>query len=222
MTVAERVAAVRASLPPGVALVAVSKSQPVEAVRQAYRAGQRVFGENYVQEWRDKAESLADLPDLSWHFVGSLQTNKAKYLVGRVALIHTVDRLALGQEIARRSLQRGLVTPVLLEVNVGAEATKSGCAPEEAPRLAEALRALGGVELRGLTCIPPPGEDPRPHFRALRGLRDRLGLAELSMGMSADYLEAVEEGATIVRVGTAIFGERPGGRPEPPAGSALP
>ena len=215
MTVAERLARLRAVIPPGVTLLAVSKAQPAEAVREAYAAGQRHFGENYVQEWREKAEALSDLPGLAWHFVGSLQTNKVKYLVGRVALVHTVDRLELAREISRRSSQRGVATAVLLEVNVAGEASKSGCPPAEVPALAEAVRALPGLELRGLMCIPPAEGDPRPHFRALRALRDRLGLAELSMGMSGDYLAAIEEGATIVRLGTAIFGERPPRRASP-------
>lgn len=215
MTVAERLARLRAVIPPGVTLLAVSKAQPAEAVREAYAAGQRHFGENYVQEWRDKAEALSDLPDLAWHFVGSLQTNKVKYLVGRVALVHTMDRLELAREVSRRSAQRGVTTAVLLEVNVASEASKSGCPPAGVPALAEAVRALPGLELRGLMCIPPPEDDPRPHFRALRALRDRLGLAELSMGMSGDYPAAIEEGATIVRVGTAIFGERPPRRANP-------
>ncbi|HET6923425.1 MAG TPA: YggS family pyridoxal phosphate-dependent enzyme [Anaeromyxobacteraceae bacterium] len=209
MTVAERLARVRAALPPGVTLVAVSKAQPAAAVREAYAAGQRHFGENYVQEWREKAEALADLGDLSWHFVGSLQTNKVKYLVGRVALVHTVDRLDLAGEISRRSAQKGAATRILVEVNVAGETGKAGCAPAEVPALVEAVRAMPGLELRGLMCIPPAQGDPRPHFRTLRALRDRLGLAELSMGMSGDFPAAVEEGATLVRVGTAIFGERP-------------
>ena len=209
MTVAERLARVRAAIPPGLTLVAVSKGQPAAAIREAWAAGQRHFGENYVQEWREKAQALGDLPDLAWHFIGSLQTNKVKYLVGRVALVHTVDRLELAREISKRSAAKGLVTAVLLEVNVAAEPSKSGCAPADVPALAEAVRALPGLDLRGLMCIPPAEGDPRPHFRALRALRDRLGLAELSMGMSGDYPAAIEEGATMVRVGTAIFGERP-------------
>jgi pyridoxal phosphate enzyme (YggS family) len=208
VTVAARLAALTARLPPGVTLVAVSKTQPAEAIREAYAAGQRHFGENYAQEWRAKAEALADLPDLTWHFIGSLQSNKAKYLAGKVSWVHTVDRLELARELSRRCAAAGATMNVLLEVNLGGEAQKGGCAPAEAPALAEAVRALPALTLRGLTCIPPPEEDPRPHFRALRALRDRLGLAELSMGMSADWPVAVEEGATFVRVGTAIFGER--------------
>jgi pyridoxal phosphate enzyme (YggS family) len=213
VTLAERLARVRAGIPPGVTLVAVSKAQPAGAIREAHAAGQRDFGENYVQEWRAKAEALADLPEIVWHFVGGLQTNKVKYLVGKVGLVHAVDREELAREIARRSAQRGIATRVLVEVNVAGEASKSGCAPAEVPRLVEAVRALPGLDLRGLTCIPPADGDPRPHFAALRRMRDALGLAELSMGMSADYRVAIEEGATIVRVGTAIFGER---RPSSP------
>jgi pyridoxal phosphate enzyme (YggS family) len=207
--VAERLAALRAAIPAGVTLVAVSKTQPAEAIREAYAAGHRDFGENYAQEWREKADALADLADLRWHFIGGLQTNKVKYLAGRVAAIHTLDRIELAREISRRFEAKGARARAFLEVNVAGEATKSGCAPADAPALAEAARALPGLELAGLMCIPPPQDDPRPHFRALRALRDRLGLAGLSMGMSADWRIAVEEGSTCVRIGTAIFGERP-------------
>jgi pyridoxal phosphate enzyme (YggS family) len=213
VTVAERVGALRARLPAGVTLVAVSKTQPAEAVRQAYAAGQRHFGENYAQEWRDKAAALADLPDLVWHFVGSLQTNKVKVLLGaeppRAAWVHTLDREELARELSRRAVQRGATVRVLLEVNVAREPQKAGCLPEGAERLAAAARALPGLELRGLMCIPPAEQDPRPHFRALRALRDRLELPDLSMGMSGDWEQAVEEGATLVRIGTALFGPRP-------------
>lgn len=213
--IAERLARLREGLPPSVTLVAVSKTQPPEAIREAYAAGQRDFGENYAQEWRDKAAALADLAGLTWHFIGALQTNKVKYLAGagpgapRAAWIHTVDRLPLAQEIARRSARAGAVTRVLLEVSVAGEAQKAGCAPAEVPALAEAVRRLEGVELRGLMCIPPAEGDPRPHFAALRRLGASLGLPDLSMGMSGDYRVAVEEGSTLVRVGTAIFGHRP-------------
>lgn len=206
---AERLQAIRAGIPPGVTLVAVSKTQPAEAIREAYAAGQRDFGENYAQEWRGKAEALADLADLRWHFIGGLQTNKVKYLAGKVAYVHTVDRLELAQELSRRSAQKGAVSRVFLEVNVGGEASKEGCAPEGVPDLARVVAALPAVEVVGLMCIPPPADDPRPHFRRLRALRDRLGLRELSMGMSADWKVAIEEGSTVVRIGTAIFGARP-------------
>jgi pyridoxal phosphate enzyme (YggS family) len=208
VTLAARLAALTARLPAGVTLVAVSKTQPAGAIREAYAAGQRHFGENYAQEWREKAEALLDLPDLTWHFIGSLQTNKVKYLAGKVGWVHTVDRPELARELSRRWAAVGASLKVLLEVNLGGEAQKGGCAPGDAPGLAALVRTLPALELRGLTCIPPPGDDPRPHFRALRALRDQLGLPELSMGMSADWPEALEEGATFIRVGTAIFGER--------------
>jgi PLP dependent protein len=210
--IGERLAAVRARVPPRVTLVAVSKTQPPEAIREAYAAGQRDFGENYAQEWRDKAAALSDLRDLTWHFIGALQTNKVKYLAGQVAWVHTVDRLALAEEISRRSAARGATTRVLVEVNVAGEASKSGCAPADVAPLAAAVSRLPGLALRGLMCIPPAEGDPRPRFAALRALRDGLGLdlPELSMGMSGDYEAAIAEGSTMVRVGTAIFGARPG------------
>jgi pyridoxal phosphate enzyme (YggS family) len=207
-SIASRLALVRTGIPVGVDLVAVSKAQPAEAIREAFAAGQRDFGENYVQEWREKADALADLPGLIWHFVGSLQTNKVKYLAGRVDLVHTVDREELGREISRRWERAGARARVLVEVNLGGEASKGGCAAGQVPTLVEALRGLPSLEVVGLTAIPPPEDDPRPHFAALRALRDRLGLRELSMGMSGDYPVAIEEGATLVRIGTAIFGER--------------
>lgn len=207
-TIASRLARVRKGIPAGVGLVAVSKSQPAEAIREAFAAGQRDFGENYVQEWREKADALTDLPGLVWHFVGSLQTNKVKYLAARVGLIHTVDREELGREIARRWEKAGARARVLVEVNLGGEASKGGCSASQVPALVEALRRLPALEVAGLTAIPPAEDDPRPHFVALRALRDRLGLRELSMGMSGDYPVAIEQGATLVRIGTAIFGER--------------
>jgi pyridoxal phosphate enzyme (YggS family) len=208
-SIAENLARIRAGIPPGVTLVAVSKTQPVAAIREAYAAGQRDFGENYAQEWREKADALADLADIRWHFIGALQTNKVKYLAGRVFAIHTVDRPDLARELSKRFLQKGAVARVFLEVNTGGEASKAGCTPEETLSLAEMVRTLPALDLVGLMTIPPPEGDPRPHFRVLASLRDRLGLRELSMGMSADWRVALEEGATVVRVGTAIFGERP-------------
>jgi len=209
MEIAANLARIRAALPPGVTLVAVSKTHPPEAIREAFAAGQRDFGENYAQEWRAKADALADLEGLRWHFIGGLQTNKVKYLAGRVAYVHTVDRAELAEEISRRWAKSGAAARVLVEVDLGGEEQKAGCAPADVEPLLARIRALPSIEPVGLTCIPPPGDDPRLHFRALRALRDRLGLRELSMGMSGDWPIAVEEGATIVRIGTAVFGERP-------------
>jgi pyridoxal phosphate enzyme (YggS family) len=198
--------------PSTVRLVAVSKRHDAERVRAAYAAGQRVFGENYVQELVDKAAALADLEELRWHFVGHLQRNKVKNVLSVRAVVETVDSLRLGEAISKRSLAAGVVTPVLVQVNVGGEAQKSGCDPAETPSLVAALRLLGGLDLRGLRTVPPEtgeAEGARPHFRRLRELGEATALSELSMGMSHDLEVAVEEGATIVRVGTAIFGPRP-------------
>jgi PLP dependent protein len=199
-------ACARAGRDPGsVRLIAVSKTKPLELIRAAAAAGQTAFAENYAQELREKADAL---PGVEWHFVGALQTNKAKLVVGRAALIHTCDRLALAQELSKRATAAGRTQRVLLEVNVGREPQKAGVLPEDAAALLEQVRALPALACEGLMCIPPAEGDPRPHFRALQKLSAALGLRELSMGMSADYAIAIEEGATLVRVGTAIFGER--------------
>jgi PLP dependent protein len=193
-----------------VTLIAVSKTHPPELVREAHRAGLTAFGENYVQELRAKQTALADIADLAWHFVGGLQRNKAKEVVGRVALLHALDGVPLAEALSRRA-PAGVVQDVLVEVNVGGEASKAGVAPADLPALLGALPAFPGVRCRGLMAIPPPAlrpEDNRPHFRALAALARAHGLAELSMGMSDDFEVAIEEGATLVRVGTAIFGPR--------------
>jgi PLP dependent protein len=209
-------AAIRAGRSPGsVRLVAVSKTKPPEAIRAAYAAGQRDFGENYVQELTQKAEALADLPDVRLHFIGALQRNKAKQAVSAASVIHTVDRAELAAELERHAGTLGRTVDVLLEVNVGGEASKAGCAPEAVPALLEAARRAPHLRVVGLMAIPPYLDDPeavRPFFARLRALRDSLEapelLPELSMGMSHDFHVAIEEGATIVRVGTAIFGAR--------------
>jgi hypothetical protein len=198
--------------PAAITLVAVSKTHPPEAIRAAQAAGARVFGESYVQELRAKQAALPELPASAWHYIGRLQKNKAKDLVGRVALVHAVDSVELADVLGRRAAAAGVVQDVLLEVHLGGEASKAGAAPADVPALLAHARATAGLRCRGLMCIPPPAtrpEDNRAHFRALAELARRLELPELSMGMSDDYEVAVEEGATIVRVGTAIFGARP-------------
>ena len=189
-----------------VQLVAVSKGQPIEAVLLAFAAGQTVFGENYAQELHEKADAL---PEAEWHFIGALQTNKVKIVVGHSALVHTCDRASLANELSKRAEMKNIVQRVLLEVNVGREPQKGGALPEQVGALHAAVREMERLRCDSLMCIPPWEQDPRPHFRALREMRDRLGLRELSMGMTADFEAAIEEGATIVRIGTAIFGERP-------------
>jgi PLP dependent protein len=212
-----------AGRPPGsVRLLAASKLHPPEAVRAAHAAGQRLFGESRAQELRDKAEALRDL-DLSWHFIGGLQKNKVKYVVGRAALVHSVGELELARAIDERARALGLVQPVLVQVHIGDEASKGGVAPGDALALCAAIHALPGLSLRGLMSLPPWREDPadmRPFHQELRALAEAgraagLPLDELSMGMSDDLEPAIAEGATLVRVGTAIFGARAGGAADP-------
>jgi PLP dependent protein len=206
----------KAGRPPGsVRLVAVSKRHPPEAIRAAYEAGQRDFGENYVQELLAKREALADLPGLRLHLIGNLQSNKAKLVAGRVALVHTVDDEHLARELGRRAAAAGVRQAVLVQVNVAGEAQKHGCTPAELEAALAAVEAEPSLWLRGLMVIPPLSDDAeasRPFFAGLRSLRNLHGgvqrLPELSMGMSHDVEAAIAEGATMVRVGTAIFGER--------------
>ncbi len=202
--------------PSGVTLVAVSKFHPAEAVSAMYACGQRLFGENYVQEALAKMEAL-DAPDIQWHFIGRLQKNKAKFVVGRFALVHTLDSLDLAQTLQKRALAAGVVQPVLIQVNLDDEPQKAGVAEADAPALAEAVAGMDRLALEGLMILPRALDDPeasRPAFAGLRTLRDslaaRLGrpLPVLSMGMSGDLEAAVEEGATHVRVGTDLFGPR--------------
>jgi PLP dependent protein len=200
--------------PEQVRLVAVSKTMPVELIRQAVAAGQRLFGENYLQEARTKIEALGQTA--SWHFIGHLQSNKAKAAVELFTLIHGVDRLKLARAIEAAAAQRGQVQEILLQVNLAGEASKSGAASEAAAGLLQEIAQLPHLRVMGLMTMPPflAPEAVRPYFRALRQLRDRLQdlsghpLPELSMGMSGDFEAAIEEGATLVRVGTAIFGSR--------------
>ncbi|MDQ3916245.1 MAG: YggS family pyridoxal phosphate-dependent enzyme [Actinomycetota bacterium] len=208
-------AAARAGRDPSeITLVAVSKTWPVDVLAEAADAGVAVFGENRAQELKEKHAVLG--ARVRWHFVGPLQSNKVRAVVGVAELVHSVDRYGLGEAIARRARAVGIVQDVLVEVNVGGEATKHGVEPAGAARLAEEVAALDGVAVRGLMAIPPPAADPegtRPYFRDLAALRDLVagsvpGVRELSMGMSADFEQAIEEGATIVRVGEAIFGPR--------------
>ncbi len=199
----------------GVRLLAVSKTWPADSVREAAAAGQRAFGENYVQEGVAKVEALAGL-GLEWHFIGPLQSNKTRLVANHFAWVHSIDRLKIAE---RLSEQRDVHLPpleVCIQVNVSGEASKGGVAPADAEALAMAVAALPRLRLRGLMAIPEPTADvalQRARFASLRGLRDRLnaaGLAldTLSMGMSDDLEAAIAEGATMVRVGTAIFGAR--------------
>lgn len=194
-----------------VTLVAVSKLQPAEAIEVAWKVGVRHFGENYAQELRDKHAQLGSTcPGIHWHAIGPVQTKNAKYLARAANTFHAVERLEVAEELSRR--REGAPLECLIEVNVGAEDTKAGVAPSEVPGLVKAIRALPHLQLVGLTAMPPLSDDPeaaRPYFKALAKLARVEGLTQLSMGTTSDFEAAIEEGATMIRVGTALFGQRP-------------
>jgi pyridoxal phosphate enzyme (YggS family) len=227
-TIAENLAGIRTRIqaacarsgrdPIPVRLLGVTKTVSLERIREAVTAGVSLLGENYVQEARHKVAALADLP-ASWHFIGHLQSNKAKVAVELFDWIHTLDRNSLAQALNREAQKRGHPIPVLLQVNMGGEDSKSGLAPDRVLDFFLTLTALDGLKLRGLMTLPPFFEDPehaRPYFRQLAMLMEQMrqeaphpeDLTELSMGMSHDFEVAIEEGATLVRIGTALFGER--------------
>jgi PLP dependent protein len=192
-----------------VQLIAVSKLQPPQAIREAHALGQRDFGENYPQELRDKHAELGSLPGIRWHAIGPLQTKNARYVARAAHTFHALDRLETAAELSKRRDRAAL--RCLIQVNVGSEATKAGLASADAPALAQQVRPLPNLQLVGLTCLPPLSENPedsRPFFRELRALAGTLGVSELSMGTTQDFEVAIEEGATLIRVGTALFGER--------------
>ncbi len=204
--------------PAGVRLIAVSKTKPAALVREAFDAGQVEFGESYVQEFVQKSEDqvLENIP-LKWHFIGHLQSNKIRMIIDRVALIHGIDRFSTAEELSRQAVKRNLHVEYLLEVNTSGEASKYGMTPDEVLPLSAALFSLPNITLRGLMTIASPDiAEAKREFRSLRILLDELRklapdplkLSELSMGMSGDFTEAIEESATMIRVGTAIFGWR--------------
>ncbi len=202
--------------PSAVQLVSVSKGHSEELIRAAYDAGMRVFGENYAQELAEKATRLSDLPEIGWRFIGHLQRNKIKLIERAQATVDTLDSLRLAEAVSTRATARGATVEVLVQVNIGDERQKSGCKPEDVPALVESVRALPNVTLRGLMTVAPhleDAEDTRPFFAALRALAQAQGLPELSMGMTHDLDQAVEEGSTMLRIGTAIFGPRPTMKP---------
>ncbi len=203
--------------PAEVRLVAVSKTKSASFVDEAARSGQRLFGENYAQELTAKAKEVAE--PVEWHFIGSLQSNKVWQIAGLVTMIHSVDRLSLAQEISRQWGKLGLVCDILIEVNIAREETKGGAAAGATLELVRQVAMLPHVRIKGLMTMPPFFDDPegaRPYFRELRRLAGeiaaaevpRVEMSELSMGMSGDFEVAIAEGATLVRVGSAIFGER--------------
>jgi len=187
-------------------LIAISKTVPPEGVEEAVAAGQLLFGENKVQEAKAKIPIVSSRA--RWHMVGHLQSNKARDAVALFELIHSVDSVSLAAELNKWADRAGKTQAILLEVNVSGEVSKFGLKPEDVEGVLAQINALPRVEVRGLMTVPPAGKDARPFFRQLREMRDRLALTELSMGMSHDFEIAVAEGATMVRIGTAIFGER--------------
>ncbi len=200
-----------------VTLIAVSKTKPVEDIQALIDHGVTNFGENKVQEMCAKEETLQK--GLSWHMIGHLQRNKVKYLLGKTCLIHSVDSLRLAQEIQKEAAKAGIICPVLMEINIGNEESKGGIEIEEAETLARQIAEMPNLKLKGLMCIAPfvdDAEENRGHFRRMKEKRNELAtlnipgtdIRELSMGMTGDFEVAIEEGATLVRVGTAIFGER--------------
>jgi len=204
-----------------VTLVAVSKNNPVEKIKEAYDCGVRVFGENRVQELMAKIDLLPD--DIEWHMIGNLQRNKVKYIVGRVSLIHSVDSLKLAAEISKEAVKRGCVQDILIEVNIAGEESKHGVSPEKVADLVRDIIILPGLRLQGLMTMAPfvtDGEENRPYFVKLRQLSvditkknidntniiNKTDMKILSMGMSGDFVPAIEEGAGLVRIGTSVFG----------------
>jgi PLP dependent protein len=227
MSIAEKLKLVQARIaaaakragrdPSSVRLVLVTKTVDVERVREALAAGAAVFGENRVQEAKGKIEKLGAVAD--WHLIGRLQTNKAKYAVRLFSMIHSIDSLELALELDRQAAKCGKVQDALVEINIAGEASKAGVASENAADLIREASRLKHLSIKGLMTIPPFFDEPeksRPYFRGLRELAAKIGrenipgvsLQELSMGMSGDFETAVEEGSTLVRVGTAVFGER--------------
>ena len=200
-----------------VTFIAVSKTKPVDMLQEIYDCGVRDFGENKVQEMCDKIEVLPD--DIKWHMIGHLQTNKVKYIVGKTKLIHSVDSLKLAQEIQKQAVKKDVTVPVLIEVNIAEEESKFGIKKEETIDLVKSIAGLDHVKIMGLMTIAPYVENPednRLYFRGIKQLSvdinnqniDNVCMDILSMGMTGDYEVAIEEGATMVRVGTGIFGER--------------
>jgi hypothetical protein len=196
-----------------VQLICVSKGHEASTLREAYALGQRDFGESYVQEWVTKVEALRDLQGLRWHFIGHLQSNKAKLVAQHAHVVHSVDSARLAQELGKRAAAEARKLDILVEVNVGGEAQKAGASPDQAGEVVGAARSFEALKVVGLMTLPPPElEAARASFRALVALQLRLGgrsvLPELSMGMSDDLEIAIEEGATMVRIGTALLGAR--------------
>ena len=213
----EKAAQKSARKPSEIKLLGVSKQIESDRIKEAIKCGHFNFGENYVQEFISKYETLSEYKDVDWHFIGHLQKNKVKYIIDKVSLIQSVDKVSLAEEINKRAEKIGKNVPILIEINLGEETSKSGIEISELDNFLEQISVFDNLKLSGLMALPPfceNAQDSRKYFIKLRELRDNFNSSynnfkELSMGMSSDYEVAIEEGATIVRVGTAIFGERP-------------
>ena len=217
ISIKEKVKGYLEEIPKGVKLLAVSKTKPISDILEAYDAGIRDFGENKVQELTAKYEALPK--DIHWHMIGHLQTNKVKYIIDKVAMIHSVDSLRLAETIEKEAAKKDVIVPILIEVNVAQEESKFGLKPEEVLPFIEKIAGFSHIQIKGLMTIAPYVQNPeenRPVFRQLKKLSvdiaakniNNVTMSVLSMGMTGDYQVAVQEGATMVRVGTGIFGER--------------
>lgn len=214
-TVQEKIndAAKRAGRNPNeIQLVAVSKTFPMDIIKTVYNNGQTIFGESYVQEFLKKQE---ELPEINWHFIGQLQSNKVKYIVNKVSLLHSLDRPSLAKEIGKRYTAQNLSLDALIQVNIGSETQKGGVEPSNLFRFMDSVIQMSGINIKGLMCIHPYDEPEkcRKYFVKMHNLFEKAKtegypMEQLSMGMSSDYVQAVEEGSTLVRVGSAIFGHR--------------
>lgn len=204
--------------PDEIRLVVVGKTQPIEAIRSTIESGASIIGENYIQEARTAFDAIINA-NIEWHFIGRLQSNKAKYAVRMFDLIHTVDSIKLAEELDKQAAKISKIQEILVQINISGEETKTGVAPEETVSLVQHIAQLKNLYLKGFMTMPPFFDDPesaRPYFAALRELRDNINaqsiigenLTELSMGMTGDFEAAIAEGATLVRIGTAIFGQR--------------
>ncbi|UYP47767.1 Pyridoxal phosphate homeostasis protein [Candidatus Lokiarchaeum ossiferum] len=200
------------NIPSTVKLVAVSKTKPLEMIEEAYQYGQRIFGENYIQDAVPKIQNASHLPDIQWHFIGHLQSNKAQLAAQYFNMVQSVDSMKLAQKLNTAAGEFQKTLSVLIEINIGEEPQKHGISYRSVQKLMDFIINCPHLKLLGFMCIPPYGEEPRPYFQKMQSLflkyKDAYHLTELSMGMSSDFQEAIQFGATMVRVGTKIFGKR--------------
>lgn len=195
-------------IPPHVTLIAVSKTKSVSAIMEAYDSGQRDFGENYIQEAIEKIDTLKDVEDIRWHFIGHLQSNKAKLAAKYFYMVQSLDSISTAEKLDKECKKLGKTLPVLIEINIGGEEQKSGILVENLDNFISEMKPFENLELMGIMCIPPTDKDPKVFFRKMKEIQDRYSFSILSMGMSSDFKEAIECGSNMVRIGTRIFGSR--------------